>query len=176
MVVTNNAAVAEQIRLWRTHGSRKQYHHVAVGTNSRLDELQAAILRVKLRHLDAWNDARRRHARTYAEVFQRHRLDGVILPQERPNCSPVYHLYSVRVLQRERVMGVLAEHGIGHQVAYPMTLPAQPALASRLASAGPFPRAEAVARDILSLPMYPELTPELIDHVVAHVARALERR
>lgn len=174
MVVTNDGSVAQQIRLWRTHGSRTSYHHIEVGTNSRLDELQAAILRVKLRHLEAWNDARRRHARTYAEAFQRHRLDGVILPQERPNCSPVYHLYSIRVPQRERVMAALAEQGIGHQVAYPTTLPAQPALASRLASSGTYPHAEAVARDILSLPMYPELTPDLIEQVVAQIARVLQ--
>jgi dTDP-4-amino-4,6-dideoxygalactose transaminase len=173
MVVTNDAAVAEPIRLWRAHGSRQRYHHVAVGTNSRLDELQAAILRVKLRHLEAWNEARRRHARTYAEAFQRRRLDRVILPQELPGCSHVYALYSIRVPQREQVMVALAEQGIGHQVAYPATLPAQPALASRLASAGAFPHAEAVAREILSLPMYPELTPDLIDHVVAQLARVI---
>jgi len=175
MVVTNDASLVEQIRLLRHHGSRDRYRHVAVGTNSRLDELQAAILRVKLRHLDAWNEVRRSHARTYAEAFRRHRLDSLILPRELPECVHVYHLYSVRTSQRERVMAALSEHGIGHQVAYPTTLPAQPALASHRASARTFPRAEAVAREILSLPMYPELTADLIEHVVIQVARALQR-
>lgn len=175
MVVTNDAAVAEQIQLLRNHGSRERYHHLSLGTNSRLDELQAAMLRVKLRHLDAWNEARRSHARHYTDTFTRHGLDHLILPQELPDCSHVYHLYSIRVPQRERVMAALSEHGIGHQVAYPTTLPAQPALALRRASARTFPHAEAVAREILSLPMYPELTADLIEHVVIQVARTLQR-
>ncbi len=172
MVVTNDATLAEQVRLLRAHGSRERYQHVAVGMNSRLDELQAAILRVKLQHLEAWNDARRHRARLYHEAFHRHQANEIILPQELPLCSHVYHLYSIRLKEREKVQAHLAQQGIATQVAYPSTIPSQPALASSATRAEPCPNAEQVAQEILSLPMYPELTPALIDRVVSEIVRA----
>lgn len=175
MVVTNDAAVAEQVRLLRVHGSRKRYEHVALGTNSRLDELQAAILRVKLRYLDQWTEARRRHARAYAEAFARSGVRDVVLPQEQAGCFHVYHLYTIRLRDRERVQQALAHSGIATQVAYPSTLPAQPALQGSVENADGFPCASAVAQEVLSLPLYPELTPQLIERVVSEVARALGR-
>lgn len=175
MVMTNDARLAEQIRTLRAHGSNaRRYHHDRLGTNSRLDELQAAILRVKLRSLDHWNAARRRHALCYAQTLRRYGLDGKVRPpHEQPGCMAVYHLYTVRVKQRDRVQQVLEAQGIESQAAYPSTLPAQPALKPLLAAPVAVPQAEAAARDVLSLPMYPELTAELIDRVVAQLARAL---
>lgn len=172
MVVTNDHALAERVRLLRAHGSEERYHHVIVGTNSRLDELQAAILRVKLRHLDRWNDLRREHAGAYTALFQRHGLKEAVLPQELPDCGHVYHLYSVRVPHRDRVQEALAAQGIASQVAYPSPLPAQPALADHVRGAGSFPRAAAVSRDILALPMYPELTRESIERIALTLCQA----
>lgn len=175
MVVTRDAALADRIRLLRNHGSRRRYHHALIGTNSRLDELQAAVLRVKLRHLDRWNALRRSHARRYAEAFHRHAVPGLVLPRERPACEPVYHLYSIRLKHRDRVQRRLAAQGIATQVAYPSTLPAQPALASMGYGRQRYPVAEAVARDILSLPIYPELTTKQIGHVVKQIAQAMNQ-
>ena len=175
MIVTNDQAVADEVRLLRVHGSREKYHHLKVGRNSRLDELQAAILRVKLRHLDAWNDRRRRHAITYRELLRRHRLDDVILPQELDGCEPVYHLYSIRSQARDQLRRALTEQGIATQICYPSPLPAQPALKAYLPKLQDYPKAEEASRTILSLPMYPELTDELLEHIVQAVARALRR-
>ncbi|MBI3311915.1 MAG: DegT/DnrJ/EryC1/StrS family aminotransferase [Candidatus Omnitrophica bacterium] len=175
MVVTRDAKLAERIRLLRNHGSRARYQHRLVGANSRLDELQAAILRVKLRHLDRWNDARRSRARRYAEAFQRHVVPGVVLPHERPACEAVYHLYSIRMRNRDRVQRRLAAQGIATQVAYPSTIPAQPALAPMGYGRERYPVAEAVARDILALPIYPELSAEQIEYVVKQIAQVLNK-
>ena len=146
-----------------------------LGTNSRLDELQAAVLRVKLRALDRWNEARRRHAASYRKAFERRRLPGVILPQERPGYRAVYHLYVVRMPRRDAVQRRLADRGIATQVAYPSTLPAQPALRAHVKPSRRLPHAERAAREVLALPMYPELTPDLIERVVEEIARALRR-
>ena len=172
MVVTNDRRVAERVRLLRVHGSKARYRHTVLGTNSRLDELQAAVLRVKLRRLDRWNQARRRHAARYTAAFQDLGLTEVGLPRELLGCEHVYHLYSVRLRRRDRVQRALTLDGIATQVAYPSTLPSQPALASF--RRGRFPRAEQAARQILALPMYPELTPLLIERVARALSRALK--
>lgn len=172
MVVTNDEALAARIRLLRAHGSRERYHHEVVGTNSRLDELQAAILRVKLRHLESWNEARRRHAQRYREAFLRRGSSGVVLPEERPGARHVYHLFCIRAPHRDRLQRHLEARGIGTQVAYPSMLPAQPALAPWVAAPHAFPVAEAVSREVLALPIAPTLTPEAIDEVAAHVTSA----
>jgi dTDP-4-amino-4,6-dideoxygalactose transaminase len=166
MVVTNDPAVAEQVRLLRAHGSRQRYHHELLGTNSRLDELQAAILRVKLRHLEQWNDERRSHAQRYAEAFRRQAAGGLGLPQEREGARHVYHLYCIRAPHRDRIQQALARQGIESQVAYPSILPAQPALQPYLRRPVPLPNAEAASREVLALPIYPELTPEAIGRIV----------
>ncbi|OGL18412.1 MAG: hypothetical protein A3B78_03080 [Omnitrophica WOR_2 bacterium RIFCSPHIGHO2_02_FULL_67_20] len=171
MVVTRDAKVAEQVRLLRAHGSRERYRHLVLGTNSRLDELQAAVLRVKLRHLERWTEARRRHAAAYGDAFRRHHLDDIVLPQELPGSRHVYHLYPIRVAERDRVAAALARQGIETQVAYPSSLPAQPALQPYAPQSPPCPVSDAVAKDILALPIYPELTPETIEQVVLQIAR-----
>ena len=175
MVVTDDRSLAERLRLLRNHGSRDRYRHLVLGTNSRLDELQAAVLRVKLRRLNSWNEARRRNAQRYARAFAEAGLDEVLLPQEQPGHVHVYHLYTIRLQQRDRIARALAKQGIATQVAYPLILPAQPGLRPWRRAGQRFPHADAAAREVLSLPMYPELTPALINRVVAQIARALNR-
>lgn len=173
MVVTNDAAVADRVRLLRVHGSRTRYHHEQLGVNSRLDELQAAILRVKLPHLEAWNEARRQHAQTYRRLIEEQRLTGLTLPAERPGCRHVYHLYVIRSQQRDRLATALNQQGIGVQVTYPSVLSLQPALAFLGHRPGAFPVAERATTEVLSLPLYPELTPPVIEQIVGELARAL---
>jgi len=176
MVLTNNAQLAHHVRLLRNHGSRQRYCHLRVGTNSRLDELQAAVLRVKLKRLDRWNEARRRHAATYAALFRRRRVgDRIVLPQERPSGTHVYHLYTIRAQARSRLVQVLTRAGISTQVAYPSTLPAQVALTAHRKRPVRYPVAEETSRSVLSLPMYPELTRATISRIVDRVAQALDR-
>ena len=175
MVLTSNTRIAERVRLLRNHGSRSRYRHLAVGTNSRLDEVQAAILRVKLRHLNRWTRARRRHAALYAQQFRARHLTQVTLPQERAENVHVYHLYSIRTRRRDRLAALLARRGIDTQVAYPATIPAQAALTGLIRRRRAYPVAEAVSRDILSLPMYPELSPQAIMRVVREIATTLGR-
>lgn len=176
MVVTNDARVADEIRLLRNHGSRTRYQHVAVGTNSRLDELQAAVLRVKLCHVDAWNEARRRNATLYVEALSRQDLPGLVLPQERPNCRHVYALFCIQSPDRDAIARTLAEQHIATQIAYPSTLPAQAALAQLPSHMQRVPVAEQAARQILALPMYPELTPEAIREIASTIASSTARR
>lgn len=187
MVVTNDAGLAEQVRLLRAHGARERYRHLVIGRNSRLDELQAAVLRVKLKHLPEWTKARRAHAQRYAAAFQHSlappskargvaappRLD-IALPMERPGCEHVYHLYAIRHPRRDAIQAALTQQGIETQVAYPSTLPAQPALAPWLLAGQAFPVAEAVARDVLALPIYPELTDDTIERIVECVVLAIK--
>ena len=172
MVVTNDEAMAERIRLLRVHGSRRRYVHEIAGTNSRLDEIQAAILRVKLRHLEDWTRARRRHAERYTRSFHAAGAPRVATPRELAGSRHVYHLYSIRVPRRDEIHQMLAQRSIDTQVCYPSTLPAQPALKLLGIEPGRFPIAEAVAGDILSLPMYPELTPQHIEEVVQAVIQS----
>jgi dTDP-4-amino-4,6-dideoxygalactose transaminase len=165
MVVTSDPALAKHVRLLRDHGSRARYDHAALGTNSRLDELQAAVLRVKLRHLDRWTQARRGHAASYREALRAAGLER-IAPAERQGCRHVYHLYTVRLPHRDRVREALARRQIGCQVAYPSTLPSQEVFRFLGYPQGAFPQAEAASREVLSLPLYPELSQEHIETVV----------
>jgi len=174
MVVTNSADVADQVRLLRTHGSRGQYWHEALGKTSRLDELQAAILRVKLRHLDGWTQARRRCARLYQEALSSLQANGLVLPQELPGCTHVFHQYSIRLDNRDAVQQALSKQGIASQVYYPSTLPQQPALAVLPLPSRQFPNAEAACRTLLSLPIFPELTEDQLRLIVKAVADSLK--
>ena len=173
MVVTNDGSLAAQVQLLRAHGSRERYQHLILGTNSRLDELQAAVLRIKLRHLDAWNAARRRNAALYTRVFQESHQKGILVPEERPECTSVYHLYTIRCPNRERMKRVLAEQGVDSQIAYPCALPAQPALKSMARTGQHTPKAEQAAVSVLSLPMYPELRLEDIEQVITELSKAV---
>ena len=162
-VVTNDPRVAESVRMLRDHGRHSKYEHKVIGFGERLDALQAAVLSVKLRHLDEWNDQRRQVALLYREM-----LDGynVPLPEEMHGVRHVYHLFVVRVPNRDAAIAKLKEAGIEAGVHYPVPLHLQPAFSWLGYREGDFPNAEQAAREVLSLPTYPELTEGEISRVV----------
>lgn len=163
--VTNRPDLAELIRMLRVHGEETRYHHTHVGGNFRLDAIQAAILGIKLPHLDAWTDARHELAARYTERLSGLPLD---LPAEKPGKHHVFNQYTLRVRdgKREALKRHLAAHGIGHGVYYPVPLHLQACFASLGGKEGDFPEAERAAREVLSLPLFPELTPEQQDEAV----------
>lgn len=170
-VVTDDDALAERVRMLRDHGRRSKYEHEVPGFGERLDALQAAILGAKLPHLEAWTEARREHARAYAERLAG---AGLVLPQEMPGTRMVYHLFVVRVrADRDAISAALKAQGIDTGVHYPIPLHLQPALRYLGYSAGDFPESERAAQEVLSLPLYPELTEEQIDYVSHHLRAVL---
>ena len=162
MVVTNDEGVYEKIRVLRDVGQKKKYHHEVKGYNHRLDNLQAAILGVKLNYLDEWNAARRKHAAYYNHLLQG---SSAITPQEADFADAVYHLYVVRVQNRDIVIEQLKALGIGTGIHYPIPIHLQPAYQELGHRRGDFPVTEEAADQILSLPMFPELTQEMIEYV-----------
>ena len=162
-VVTNDAALAERVRLLRQYGWQERYVSNVAGMNSRLDELQAALLRVKLPHLRGWNATRRAHAKRYGEL-----LRGVTVPQEIAGRSHVYHLYVARVARRDAVLAQLRARGIGCAIHYPRAVHQQPAYRALTPPDG-LPVTERAVAEIISLPIYPELRPDQIAEVVAQV-------
>ena len=170
-VTTNSRAVADAVRLLRDHGSSIKYEHREVGINSRLDELQAAMLRVKLPRLDGWNALRRAHAEAYRELLQDEPLG---LPYVRPGSEHVYHLFVVRVKDRERIRGVLTDRGIGTGVHYPIPIHRQVAFQSGgCRISGALSVSERLAGEVLSIPLYPELEPEQIASVAGCLRESL---
>ncbi len=170
MVVTNDARIAEQVRLVRLQGSRDRVHHEVVSRNSRLDELQAAILRVKLPHLDAWNTARRAHAQRYHEALTKAQVSDLMLPQTFPRRTHVYHLYVIRSRHRAAIRDALSRAGIVAQVHYEVPLHLERAFAALGYRPGSRPHAERAAQEVLALPMYPELTAQMIQRIVDVIA------
>jgi dTDP-4-amino-4,6-dideoxygalactose transaminase len=163
MIVTDDADVAGRLRMLRNGGQRDRYHHVLKGVNSRLDELQAATLRVKLRHLDDWNEARWVRAQKYAGLLKETEM---VLPAEADYARHVYHLYVVRSRQRDELLAYLRAHGVGVNIHYPVPVHLQEAYCGLGLGEGDFPIAEQCAREVLSLPMYPEITTETMIRVV----------
>jgi len=172
MIVTDSEDLYRRLLCLRSHGSRKKYFSEEQGWNSRLDEIQAAILRVKLRYLDEWNAQRRANAAHYSTLLRGLR---VVPPYVSPWGEHVFHQYTIRVRFRDRVQGLLAEQGIASMVYYPSPIHLQPVYASLQYKAGELPESERAAAEVLSLPMYPELTEVQIGRVVDAVARALSQ-
>ena len=172
MIVTGNAILADRARLLRTHGAETTYHHYIVGTNSRLDALQAAVLLVKLKYFDAWNERRRAVAAYYTERFAE--MPEVTAPVEREGNHHVYHQYVIRIPRRDAAREVFAAHGIGCAVFYPVPLHLQECFVSLGYNASDCPEAAKAAKEVLALPIYPELSreqqDEVIDTVKAHLA------
>jgi dTDP-4-amino-4,6-dideoxygalactose transaminase len=168
MVVSSDAAFIDKVRQLANHGGgRHKYDNLVPGTNSRLDALQAAILRVKLRHLPRWNSERRERVAEYER-----RLDGtegLVLPSERNGARSAWHLYTIRVQDRDRLQGHLRERGIATAVHYPRPIHLQPAMASAGYRDGDLPVSERLCREVLSLPLYPELSGELVDRIAGEV-------
>uniref|UniRef100_A0A832MKI6 DegT/DnrJ/EryC1/StrS family aminotransferase n=1 Tax=Eiseniibacteriota bacterium TaxID=2212470 RepID=A0A832MKI6_UNCEI len=167
MIVTQNAELAERARLLCNHGAKPKYYHSLVGTNSRLDALQAAILRVKLRHLDRWSEKRAKNAELYHALFEGSRVGR---PYHDPRTRHIYNQYVIRVPRRDELKAFLQERGIGTEIYYPVPLHLQKCFASLGYKAGDLPHAEAAARETLALPIYPELTEDQIRYV-AHTVR-----
>lgn len=170
-VLTNSADIARQIRLLGDHGSERKYVHAALGFNSRLDSLQAVVLRAKLRRLAAWNERRRDAAARYHELLAD--VDDVVLPQTAPDNVHVWHLYVVQVPRRDHVLEVLGELGVQAAIHYPTPVHLQPAFRAAGYGPGDFPIAEAAADRILSLPLYPHITLDQQRKVADALRRAL---
>ena len=163
MIVTSDDALAQRLRMLRVHGIERRYCHELHGYNSRLDELQAAILLVKLRHLERWNTRR-------AEIARRYDAGLSGLPLELPSAAPgnthVYHVYAVLTARRDALQQFLTDRGVPTIIYYPRPLHLQKVYADLGYREGDFPVAEATAKKILPLPMYPELTDEQVDYVI----------
>lgn len=168
MVVTSSPELDARLRTLRNHGQTAKYLSSEPGWNSRLDEIQAAILRVKLRHLADWQGARRSNATEYNRLLEQVR--GVMPPSGPEGCEHVYHQYTIRCEQRDALQQHLAAHKIGSTVYYPHPLHLQPLYAHLGHKPGDFPHAEVAAQEVLSLPMYPELRKEQIVRVVEAIA------
>jgi len=169
-VVTNSASLADKMRMLRDHGSSKKYYHQVVGWNARMDGFQGAVLSVKLKHLPAWNEARRKNAELYNKLLSG--LEGVITPKEMDYARHVYHIYAIRAQKRDDLIAKLGEKGVNCGIHYPVPVHLQNAYASLGLKAGSFPVAEKVASEFVSLPMFAELTEEQI-HYTADMVKAL---
>jgi dTDP-4-amino-4,6-dideoxygalactose transaminase len=175
MIVTDDAGLAAELRALRFHGCRVKYYHDSVGYNSRLDEIQAAVLRVKLRCLQDWNAARRRVAEVYDAAFADLAAAGrLALPKREPGGEPVYHLYTLRTAKRERLAAALRGRGVASAVYYPVPLHLQKAFAALGYRSGDLPQAERACREALAIPCYPELSPEQLERITAAVRAGLE--
>jgi dTDP-4-amino-4,6-dideoxygalactose transaminase len=166
MVLTSDAAIAEKMRLLRVHGSRDRYYHSMIGFNSRLDTLQAALLLIKLSHLDGWSEKRREHARYYDNKFEQ---TSVCTPRVVEGNESVYNQYTVRVAGRDALREHLKARGIGCAVYYPLALHLQECFSFLGYKSGDFPHAECASGSVLSLPVYPELTRAQLDEVASAV-------
>jgi dTDP-4-amino-4,6-dideoxygalactose transaminase len=189
MVTTNSEELAERVRMLREHGMRRRYHHDEVGWNARMDGLQGAILSVKLKHIDKWNHARRAVARRYHALFHaaglvesgtrpvhgpaRGPVHGIVLPHEVPGSRHVWHQYVIRTSRRNELRAFLADRQIGSEIYYPAPLHMQEALKGLGYGEGSFPEAERAAREVLALPIFPELREDEQQTVVRAVAEFL---
>jgi dTDP-4-amino-4,6-dideoxygalactose transaminase len=169
-LTTNDSELADKVRMMRNYGQREKYDHVYLAWNRRLDTIQAAVLRVKLRHLDGWNEARKRVASLYGELLAG---SGVALPATAAGAEHVYHLFVIQVDERPRVQEELAARGISTGIHYPLPIHLQEAYRGAGFGPGTFPVTEAAAKRILSLPMYPELTEDGVRRVAAALGEAV---
>ena len=170
-VVTNSVELREKIKMLRDHGQVRKYFHSLVGWNSRMDGIQGAVLRVKLRQLDEGNERRRHHAAHYDAAF--HGVEGIIAPASAECVRHVYHIYAIRVSNRDEVIECLADQGIATGIHYPVPVHLQEAYESLGYERGAFPIAERCADEFVSLPMYPELTYSQVEQVIEGVKEAV---
>jgi dTDP-4-amino-4,6-dideoxygalactose transaminase len=176
LITTNDPVLGQSLARLRVHGMEPKYHHHEVGLNSRLDAIQAAVLRVKLRHLDAWTSQRREVAERYRGLFEEHGAEHVTLPVERPGCFHVYNQYVIRVPAslRDPLREYMTTRHIGTEIYYPIPLHLQPCFAALAHKLGDFPSSESAANETIALPMYPELTEEQQRFVVGSIGQFLE--
>ena len=171
MIVTNDEQLYNRIKIMRNHGSSPKYYHKFVGGNFRLDPIQAAVLLVKLSHLDAWSEGRRRNAAFYDERFA-----GTIVetPYISPDCVSIYNQYVIRIPRRDELVALLREKGIGCEIYYPRPMHLQECFNNLGYNEGDLPAAEKAAKEVLAIPVYPELTGEMKDCVVKMIISFLD--
>ena len=171
MCTTQDAQLAERMRVLRVHGGKPKYYHALIGGNFRLDEIQAAVLGVKLRLLDSWTAARQRNAACYAAAFSRAGLNAQIQPPAvTAGCRHTWNQYVIRAPRRDELKQFLGEQGVGTEIYYPVPLHRQQCFAYLGYGGGDFPVTESAAREVLALPIFPELEPEQIQYVVDRIA------
>src|SRR5512145_332385 len=166
-IVTNDDALAAKMRMFRDHGQAKKYYHDIIGWNARLDGIQGAVLNVKLKYLNNWNDGRRKHAKDYTTGLSS--VKDIIVPMEAEYAKHVYHIYAIRVKDRDKLMAYLGEKGISCGIHYPVPLHLQAAYGFIKKGEGSFPIAEKCASEYLSLPMFAELTDEHVAYVIEQI-------
>lgn len=171
MVVTNDAELAEKMRIIRVHGSKPKYYHQVLGYNSRLDEMQAAILNIKLPHLGKWGENRRERAAYYTEKLNEKLSEYITTPKEVEGNYHVFHQYTLRVEKRDELQAFLKENGVASMIYYPVPLHIQPVFANLGYKEGDFPISEKAAKEALSLPMFPELKQEQQDYVIETIEK-----
>jgi dTDP-4-amino-4,6-dideoxygalactose transaminase len=172
LCTAQDAELAERLRVMRVHGGKPKYYHAVIGGNFRIDELQAAVLRIKLRRLDAWTAGRQANAAIYRELFAAAGLaDVVTLPYEMPGVRHIYNQFVVRAPRRDALKQHLATAGIGTEIYYPVPLHLQACFAYLGGQAGECPESERAAADTLALPVYPELAREQLEYVVESIGR-----
>ena len=172
-LTTNDERLAKRLRSLRVHGSERRYYHDEVGINGRLDTLQAAILKVKLNHLDAWHAARRRNASRYDSQLSG--IKGLQTPFVSPNSFHIYNQYTIRTPRRDALRAHLTQAGIGTEIYYPVPMHLQKCFAALGHQPGDFPEAERAAAEVLSLPVFPELATEQLDYVAASIKEFFDR-
>jgi dTDP-4-amino-4,6-dideoxygalactose transaminase len=176
MCVTNDDALAAKLRMLRVHGMEPKYYHALIGGNFRIDELQAAVLLVKFRHLEEWHAARQRNAAYYDAAFRRAGLTArVVIPTARPGYRHIYNQYVIRVPDRDRVRAYLAECGVGTEVYYPVPLHMQQCFAYLGYRPEDCPESARAARETLALPIYPELGEAQLQYVVDTISEFFGR-
>jgi dTDP-4-amino-4,6-dideoxygalactose transaminase len=175
MLTTHNAEFADKLRVLRNHGGHSKYECELIGMNSRLDALQAAILRVKLHYLDAWTEGRRRNAARYAELFKSRGLDRILtLPRVQTGCTHIYNQYVIRAPRRDELKEQLRNCGVPTEIYYPIPLHLQRAFAYLGYKPGDLPESEAASREVLALPIFPEMTAEQQGLVVESIASSTD--
>jgi dTDP-4-amino-4,6-dideoxygalactose transaminase len=176
MCVTNDAALAERMEILRVHGGKPKYYHALIGGNFRIDELQAAVLNIKLRHLDTWSSGRQRNAAFYSAAFARAQLeDAVQTPHALPGGRHIYNQYVIRARARDGLRAHLAAAGVGTEIYYPVPLHLQQCFAYLQCKAGDYPQSERAAAETLALPIFSELTETQLQYVVDIVAAYYRR-
>jgi dTDP-4-amino-4,6-dideoxygalactose transaminase len=170
MCTTNDPVLAERLKILRVHGGEPKYYHALIGGNFRIDEIQAAVLNVKLTHLDNWTGRRQQNAAFYDQAFAAARIPQLITPVAKAGGRHIYNQYVIRVPHRDRLRKHLAEQGIGTEIYYPVPLHLQKCFAYLGYRAGDLPESERAARETLALPVYPELSREQLEQVVKSVA------
>ena len=176
MITTDDATVANRLRLLRVHGSRSEYHHHLIGMNSRLDALQAGVLLVKFQRLAEWTEKRRENAASYHRLFgEANLLDRITLPVVHQGNHHVFNQFTIRTPRRDELSAYLTAQGIGNRIYYPLPLHLQECYQELGYRKGDFPVAEQAAQEVLSLPIYPELTSGQLEYVVDTIKTFFDR-